>query len=130
MTSFLRFIFIAAFLFMYFVAIILLKPMRFHIKRKYSTIFLKVTYLIYLATFLIFTYLFLFYNGSSLFYLEDPDNPRAFFHFTLLLLSFFIPNTGILIRRSIKKRTIYNVAVGIVNIIFGIYLLILIEKTI
>jgi hypothetical protein len=129
MNSFIKFLFISFFLFIFFLATILLKPMNLHIKRTYSTLSLKVTYLLYLASFLFFTYLFLFFNGRALFYLEDPDDPRAMLHFSLLLLAFFIPNTGILIRRKIKKRTIFNVIMSIVNLIFGTYLWFLIDKT-
>jgi len=129
MNSFIKFLFISFFLFIFFLATILLKPLNLHTKRVYSTASLKITYLLYLASFLTFTYLFLFYNGSALFYLEDPDDPRAMLHFSLLLIAFFIPNTGILIRRKIKKRTIFNVVMTFINLIFAIYLWFLIEKT-
>jgi len=56
----LHFIFIATFLFVYIIAIIILKPFRLHRKRKFSTITLKLSYLIYLAFFLGFVYLVLF----------------------------------------------------------------------
>jgi len=131
MNTFIRLVFIAAFLLLYLVAIIILKPMRFHVKRKYSTISLKFTYLIYLAIFLIFTYLFMFYNGGNAsIYLEGRDNPKAILHFSLLLLSFMIPNTGILIRRKIKWRKEFNIIMSFVNLIFGYFLWKLIEETI
>lgn len=128
MNSFVRLVFIAAFLFLYLVAIIILKPMRYHVKRKYSTMALKFSYLIYLAIFLIFTYLFIFFNdiGSAM---EDPNNSKAMFQFSLLLLSFLIPNTGILIRRRIKWRKQFNIIMSFINIIFGIYLWSIIEKS-
>lgn len=129
MNPFVRLIFIAAFLFIYLVAIILLKPMRFHVKRKYSTSSLKFSYLMYLAIFLIFSYLFMFYNTGIL-YLEDPDNPRTLTHFCLLMLVFIIPNVGILIRRKIKKRSGYNIFFTVMNLICGAYLWFLIEKAI
>jgi hypothetical protein len=128
MNSFLKILFITAFILLYFIVIIILKPFQFHVKRKYSTATFKITFLIYLIIFLLFTYLFIFYNGSSIFYLEDPDDPRAMLHFGMLILSFFIPNTGILIRRQIKKRTIFNNAMSIINIVFIFYLLFLIKK--
>lgn len=123
MTSFLKILFIASFFMLYIIVIIILKPFQFHTKRKNSTAFLKISFLIYLALFLSFTYLFIFAKGSSQFSLKDPDDPRAVLQFSLLLLAFFIPNTGILIRRKIKKRTIYNSVMSIINIIFILYLL-------
>ena len=129
MNSFIRLVFIAAFLLLYLIAIIILKPMRFHVKRKYSTIALKFSYLIYLAIFLIFSYLFMIVKGSSA-YLDDPDNPRTMLHFAILLLAFIIPNTGILIRRKIKWRQEFNVIMTCVNLVFGYYIWKLIEETI
>ena len=61
----LHFIFIATFLFVYVIAIILLKPFRLHRKRKVSTIALKISYLVYLAFFLAFVYLVLFFADSE-----------------------------------------------------------------
>jgi hypothetical protein len=131
MNYFIRLVFIAAFLLLYLIAIIILKPLRQHVKRKYSTIALKFSYLLYLAIFLIFTYLFMFYNGGAAsIYLEDPDNPKAIVHFSFLLLAFIIPNTGILIRRKIKWRKEFNIIMSFVNFIFGYYLWRLIETTI
>jgi hypothetical protein len=128
MDSFIRLVFIASFLLLYLIAIIILKPARYHVKRKYSTMALKFSYLIYLAFFLIFTYLFMFYQGGTP-YLENPDDPRAIFHFSILLLAFIIPNTGILIRRKIKWRTEFNIIMSCVNLIFGFFLWKLIEGT-
>ncbi len=130
MNSVLRFVFIAAFLFIYLVAVILLKPTRFHVKRKYSTMSLKISYLLYLAIFLIFSYLFMFFNNIGIRYFEDPDNPKTLAHFIILLLAFLIPNIGILIRRKIKKRTGYNVIMSFVNLVLGTYLWFLIEHAI
>jgi hypothetical protein len=129
MNSFIRLVFIAAFLLLYLIAIIILKPMRYHVKRKYSTMAMKFSYLVYLAFFLIFTYLFMFYKGGSL-YLEDPDDPRAIIHFSILLLAFIIPNTGILIRRKIKWRKEFNIIMSFVNLVFGFFIWKLIEETI
>ena len=51
MNFLLHFIFITAFLLVYVVAIIILKPFRKHRKRPVSTITLKISYLVYLAAF-------------------------------------------------------------------------------
>ncbi len=65
MTFLLHFIFIAAFLLIYIIAIIILKPFRIHRKRPVSTIFIKASYLIYLACFLLMAYLILFFLPSA-----------------------------------------------------------------
>ncbi len=69
-------------------------------------------------------------GGAASYYLEDPENPRALVHFSILLLAFIIPNTGILIRRKIKWRKQFNVIMTFVNLIFGFYIWKLIEGTI
>ncbi len=130
MNSFIRLIFISAFLLLFLIAIIILKPLRKHEKRKYSTIWLKLTYLLYLAFFLIFMYLFMFYNGgATAIYFEDPQDPRAVLHFSILLMAFIVPNTGILIRRKIKWRKEFNIIMSFVNLAFAFYLWRLIEST-
>lgn len=129
MIFFLKFIFIISFLFIYVLAVILLKPMRLHVKRPYSTAALKISFLAYLAVFLLFTYQFLFYKGGLVFYLEDPENPKAVFHFSLILLASLVPNIGILLRRRFKKRVVYNNAMSFVNLVFIAYLWFLIHKT-
>jgi hypothetical protein len=123
-----RFLFLGMFLFLYLLAIIILKPLRIHSSRKFSTVALKFSYLVYLAIFLIYSYFYLFFDiGSSI---EDPDNALASIQFGLLLASFVIPNTGILIRRKISSwRTQFNIIMSFVNAIFAIYLWILIERS-
>jgi drug/metabolite transporter (DMT)-like permease len=124
-----KIIFIIAFLFIYIIAILLLKPMRYHVKRKYSTTTLKFSYLIYLAVFLTFTYLFLFFYKDPMFsYFESTENPSSTIHFIILLLGFFVPNIGILIRRKFKQRTVYNVIFSLVNVVFSLYIWFLIQK--
>jgi hypothetical protein len=115
---------------LFIIVIAILKPLQYHQKRKNSTAGLKITYLIYLAIVLIFTYRFIFHQGHSKFNLQDPDDPRAILHFSLVLIGFFIPNLGILLRRKIKERTIYNIAMSIVNVIITLYLLFLILKVV
>ena len=109
-------------------AVVLVKPLNYHAKRRYSTAYLKFTYLAYLAIFLIFTFLFIFNNAKSAFYIENPDDSRGVMYFTLILLSFFVPNVAILLRRRIKRRVEYNIGFGTLNLVFSVYLWFLIEK--
>ncbi len=49
--------FLIGYVILYVVTILILQPFRYHKRRLKSTIFLKVSYLLYLASFLAFTYL-------------------------------------------------------------------------
>ena len=115
----LHFIFIAVFLILIVVSIILLKPFRMHQKRPYSTISLKLSYLAYLISFLVIAFLILFYGDVP----EDADLLRNDIFLTIsyiiIVLSFFIPNLEIFLRRRIKKkRQFYNIFFTIVNLFF------------
>jgi hypothetical protein len=112
----LHFIFIATFLFVYIIAIIILKPFRLHRKRKISTITLKLSYLIYLAFFLAFVYLVLFFADNEVNTEENMVNGTSAIYYVIVLVSFFIPNIGIMIRRRFKKnRGTYNYLVSLMN---------------
>ena len=112
----LHFIFIATFLFVYIIAIIILKPFRLHRKRKLSTISLKLSYLVYLAFFLVFVYLVLFFADNEANAEENMVNGRSAIYYVIVLLSFFIPNIGIMIRRRFKdNRGIFNYLVTTLN---------------
>lgn len=112
----LHFIFIATFLFVYIIAIIILKPFRLHRKRKISTISLKLSYLLYLAFFLAFVYLVLFFADNEINTEEDMEEGISAVYYIIVLVSFFIPNIGIMIRRRFKKnRTQYNFLVSAMN---------------
>lgn len=121
-------LFIFAFLTIFLVAYFLLKPFRVHVKRPYSTMILKLTYLVYLASAFFFTFVFMFYNGERVLYLEDIDDPRATMHFILMLVSLFIPNAAIFIRRRFRKRTAYNLFFSFVNISCTAYYAFLLSK--
>jgi hypothetical protein len=120
MTFLLHFIFIAAFLLIYIIAIIILKPFRIHRKRPVSTIFIKASYLLYLACFLLMAYLILFFLPAS-----DPgeemDEERILNSLTVFsILAFFIPNVGIMIRRRILSwRVSYNYLISGFNILIA-----------
>ena len=120
----LHFIFIAAFLLIYIIAIIILKPFRIHRKRPMSTIFLKASYLLYLACFLLMAYLILFFSATTE-PSEDVDEERILNLLTIFsVLAFFIPNIGIMIRRRISNwRVTYNYVVSALNILISIGLI-------
>ena len=120
----LHFIFIAAFLLIYIIAIIILKPFRIHRKRPMSTIFLKASYLVYLACFLLMAYLILFFSATTE-PSEDVDEERILNLLTVFsVLAFFIPNIGIMIRRRVSNwRVTYNYAVTALNILISLGLI-------
>lgn len=124
MNFLLHFIFIAAFLLVYVIAIIILKPFRQHRKRPVSTIALKSSYLLYLATFMVLAYLVLFFSNTGI-PTEEATEDRIFDVFTVFsVFAFFIPNVGIMIRRSIKSwRVTYNYILTAINLIIAIGLI-------
>ena len=124
MNFLLHFIFIAAFLLIYIIAIIILKPFRIHRKRPMSTIFLKASYLVYLACFLLMAYLILFFSATTE-PSDDVDEERILNLLTIFsVLAFFIPNIGIMIRRRISSwRVTYNYVVTALNILISLGLI-------
>ena len=122
MNFLLHFIFIAAFLLIFIIAIIILKPFRIHRKRPMSTIFLKASYLLYLACFLLMAYLILFFSASTE-PSEDVDEERLLNLLTIFsVLAFFIPNIGIMIRRRITTWR-YNYLVTALNLLISVGLI-------
>jgi cytochrome bd-type quinol oxidase subunit 2 len=125
----LHFIFIATFLFVYIIAIIILKPFRLHRKRKMSTLALKLSYLVYLAFFLAFVYLVLFFADNELNSEETMENGTSAVYYVIVLVSFFIPNIGIMIRRRFKKnRSSYNMLVTAMNFLIILALVFLMSQ--
>jgi len=120
MNFLLHFIFIAAFLLIYIIAIIILKPFRIHRKRPVSTILIKASYLIYLACFLLMAYLILFFSSGSE-PSEEVDEERIFNALTVFsIFAFFIPNIGIMVRRRISSwRVSYNYIVTALNLLIA-----------
>ncbi len=86
-----------------------------------STIFLKASYLIYLACFLLMAYLILFFSATTD-PSEDVDEERILNLLTVFsVLAFFIPNIGIMIRRRISNwRVTYNYVVTALNILISL----------
>jgi hypothetical protein len=124
MNFLLHFIFIAAFLLIYIIAIIILKPFRIHRKRPLSTIFIKASYLVYLACFLLMAYLILFFSPVAD-QAEEVDEERILNTLTIFsVLAFFIPNIGIMIRRRIGSwRVAYNYLITGFNILIALGLI-------
>jgi hypothetical protein len=107
---------------LFIVTIIILKPFRFHKRRQKSTIFLKMSYLLYLASFLVFTYLLLF-GRKQINDTEQPYETLFNIHFLFFLTSTLVPNVGIMLRRRIKgNRVEYNILVSVINMLYFFYL--------
>lgn len=99
-----------------------LKPHQLHKRRMASTLFLKVSYLVYLLILLIIVYLSALVNGG----MEKVFFGVEFFAFLVVL---FVPTIGIFARKLgqfSKKREGYNYFFGVVNI-FSIITILLIE---
>lgn len=120
MNLLLHFIFVTAFLLVYVVAIIILKPFRLHRKRPASTIALKASYLLYLAAFMLMAYLVLFFTITSE-PTEEAAEEKILNLFTVFaILAFFIPNIGIMVRRSVKSwRVTYNYIFTGINLLIA-----------
>ncbi len=114
--------FLIGYVILFVVTIIILKPFRYHKRRQKSTVFLKFSYLLYLASFLAFTYLLLF-GKKEVAEAGTPYDTLFNIHFLFFLTSTIVPNVGIMIRRRIKKNRIeYNVLVAIINLLYFVYL--------
>ena len=114
--------FLIGYVILFVVTVIILKPFRYHKRRQKSTVFLKVSYLLYLISFLAFTYLLLFgkKEGAET---GKPYDTLFNVHFLFFLTSTIVPNVGIMIRRRIKKNRIeYNLMVAIINLLYFVYL--------
>ncbi len=117
MNFLLHFIFIACFLFLFVVSIIILRPFRIHKRRPISTVAFKLSYLLYLFVFLLLAYLVLFYSRTRD-EVEDPAFRNPFtIYYVLVILAFLVPNLGIMLRRKVDKlRVQYNVIFTGINL--------------
>lgn len=117
----LHFIFISVFLILIVISMMVLKPFRIHHKRPYSTMSLKISYLMYLITFVILAFLILFYADIPDEASISSDDILMTMMYIVIILSFFIPNLAIMLRRKFKKiRRFYNVFFTVVNLLFVI----------
>jgi len=121
-----QFFFLIGYIILYIISIIILRPFRFHKRRRASTIAIKISYLIFLALFLIFTYMLLF--GEKI--IDENDQPYdSIFnvYFLIFLSATIVPNVGIMIRRRIKRNRVeYNILFTMINLLYALYLLFLI----
>lgn len=120
MNFLLHFIFVTTFLLVYVIAIIILKPFRLHRKRPVSTITLKVSYLLYMAAFMLLAYLVLFFSITSE-PTDEANEEKILNVFTIFsIFAFFIPNVGIMIRRSVRSwRVTYNYLASGLNLLIA-----------
>jgi hypothetical protein len=98
-----------------------LKPHQLHKRRLVSTLFLKISYLIYLLVLLVIIYLSALVRGG----LEQVFYGIEFFAFLIVL---FVPTIGIFARKLgqfSKKREGYNYFFTIVNILSIVAILIM-----
>lgn len=113
-----QFILIIAFLTIYVLATIIIKPLLLNNKRLVSTLILKISYLIYLGIFLIGVYLFIFYGP------ENIENQLSEIFFISLSTVLFIPNLGVIFRRRFRKyREHYNYFFSVINLAITIFIL-------
>ncbi len=120
----LHFLLITALALTYFIAIIIIKPFLINRKRKYSTITLKVSYLIYLATFFFTFYVFVLYGELKL----EAQITDTFFILSLILL--FLPNIGMMARRAVtRNRIFYNYFFSFLNMLVVFFLIFILEST-
>ncbi len=124
---FLHFVFIATFVFLIIVSFIILRPFRIHRTRMASTMALKLSYLLYLAVFISLIYLVLFFSEIP----EEEaiaDDLMMKLSYIIIVISFFIPNLAIMLRRKVKKlRQQYNVFFTAVNVFIVLALLFVIR---
>jgi hypothetical protein len=113
----LQFIFVACFLLLLVVSIIILRPFRIHKRRPISTVIFKLSYLVYLLVFLILAYLVLFYSRNQE-EIEEPGKKNPFtIYYVMVIIAFLVPNLGIMFRRKvIKLRVQYNVIFTGINL--------------
>lgn len=111
-----RVLVITGFSMIFMLAAVFLRPFRVNRKRKNSTYLLKFSYLAFLLVILSFFYYLLFMEIE----INEKINE---FNYILIILSLFVPNTGILLRRNFKEyRVGYNYVFSAINMIVIILL--------
>ena len=112
-----RILVITGFSMIFMLAAVFLRPVRVNVKRKNSTYMLKFSYLAYLLVALLFFYYLVFLKIE----IKDKTNEL---NYIFVILSLFVPNIGILLRRNFKKyRVIYNYFFSVINLIIIVFLL-------
>jgi len=111
-----RILVITGFSMIFMLAAVFLRPFRVNKKRKNSTYLLKFSYLFFLLVILSFFYYLSFLE------IEIKEKITEV-NYLLIILSLFVPNTGILLRRSFKEyRIVYNCIFSGINLIVVIFL--------
>jgi hypothetical protein len=111
-----RILVITGFSMIFMLAVVFLRPFRVNVKRKISTYMLKFSYLAYLLVALSFFYYLVFLSIE----IKDKTNEL---NYIFMILSLFVPNTGILLRRKFKNnRIIYNYFFSGINLLIIIFL--------
>lgn len=122
----------------------LLKPFRYHRNRKWSTMMLKFSFLVYIAVFMVFVFWYIFVSKTLTFSafnentvthlmrgLSQSQSSKVFqqenswVYMLLIMIDIFLvlPVLAILIRRKIKKRIWFNTLFSIVNLLMSTYLI-------
>jgi len=111
-----RILVITRFSMIFMLAAVFLHPFRVNKKRKNSTYLLKFSYLLFLLVILSFFYYLSFLE------LEIKEKITEV-NYILIILSLFVPNTGILLRRNFKEyRIVYNCVFSGINLIVVVFL--------
>ena len=110
-----RILVITGFSMIFMLAAVFLRPFRANKKRKNSTYLLKFSYLLFLLVILSFFYYLSFLE------LEIKEKITEV-NYILIILSLFVPNTGILLRRNFKEyRIVYNCVFSGINLIVVVF---------
>lgn len=111
-----RILVISGFSMIFILAAVFLRPFRENKKRRNSTYTLKFSYLTYLLFALSFFYYLVFLKNE----LKEEITE---FNYIFMILSLFVPNIGILLRRKFKKsRVFYNYLFSGINLIIIMFL--------
>ncbi len=132
MTSFVNtfygFVYASLFVIVFVTASTSLKPFKTHKRRRTSTMFLKLSYLVYLSFYLVFIFLILFSRETRL-QSEEISEKWIKFYLGLFLIITLFPNLGIVFRRKVKKvRVNYNIAFTAINVLATIIIILLLTS--
>lgn len=111
-----RILVISGFSMIFILSAVFLRPFRENKKRRNSTYMLKFSYLAYLLFALSFFYYLVFLKN-------EIKGEITELNYIFMILSLFVPNTGILLRRKFKKsRVFYNYLFSGINLIIIVFL--------
>ena len=111
-----RILVITGFSTIFMLSAVFLRPFRVNVKRKNSTYMLKFSYLVYLLVALSFFYYLVFLKIEIIEKINE-------FNYVFIILSLFIPNIGILLRRKFKNNRVINYFFSGINLIIMVFLL-------